>query len=206
MFPFDSHSAAQMFEADLLVAHQRRTRGPVVTERTRWWRALFTRDELAWTATHELFTGLNRTQLNRAAKKFTVHDVEPGRSLGSQGSAATEFVAILHGQIGVTIDGAPHVVLDDGSHFGSIPLLGEQSPALRASFSAMAPSRIAITDPAGFRELLDEFPIVAQRIRSMADIRRAYLAGVAAIDGGERRNLVEVPDYPAHIEDANIRL
>lgn len=206
MFPFDSRAAAQMFEADLIVAHQRRTRGPVVTERTRRWRSLFARSELPWTATHELFAGLGRTQLNRAAEKFTVRDVDPGTSLGSQGSVASEFVAILHGRIGVTINGAPHAVLDDGSHFGSIPLLDDQPPTLRASFSVMAPSRIATASPTQFRTLLAEHPVVADRIRVMADIRRAYLAGVAAVDSGERLDLVDVARYPAHMVDADITL
>jgi hypothetical protein len=206
MFPSDPRSIGQMFEANLLAAPQHRTRGPVVTQRTRWWTALFEREETAWTAAHELFTGLGRTQLNRVAKKFTVLDVESGRSLGSQGSAASEFVVILQGRVGVTINGVPHAVLDDGSHFGSVALLDEQSSERRASFDVMAPSRIAIADDTRFSELLDEFPIVAKRIRAMADIRRAYLAGVAAADNCECLNLIDAPGYPAHIEDPVVRL
>jgi len=217
MFPFDPHSAAQMFEADLLVAHQRRTRGPVVTKRPplwlvgayqapRWWTALFEPSEPAWTSSHELFTGLGRNQLNRAAKKFTVLDVESGQSLGSQGDVATGFVAILEGQIGVTINGAPHAVLDDGSHFGAIGLLDEQSATLKASYAVMAPSRIAIADPDRFGELLADYPTVAKRIHSLADIRRAYLAGVASTDTGELSTLLTIKGFPAHIEDPYVRL
>ena len=206
MFPLDQRSAAQMFEADLLVAHQRRTRGPVVSQHVRWWTALFTRDEAAWTSTHELFTGLGRNQLNRAAKKFTVLDVESGQSLGSQGDLATGFVAILEGRIGVAINGAPHAVLDEGSHFGAIGLLDERSATLKASYSAMAPSRIAIADPDRFDELLEEYPSVAKRIHSLADIRRAYLAGVASTDTGERPNQLTTTGFPAHIEDPYVKL
>lgn len=206
MFPFDPRSAAQIFEADLLVAHHRRTRGPVVSQHIRWWTALFARDEAAWTSTHELFTGLGRNQLKRAAKKFTVLDVESGQSLGSQGDVATGFVAILEGQIGVTINGAPHAVLDDGSHFGAIGLLDEQSATLKASYAVMAPSRVAIADPDRFGELLAEYPTVAKRIHSLADIRRAYLAGVASTDTGERPNLLTLNGFPAHIEDPYVRL
>lgn len=203
MFPSDSVSTRQLHEADLLVAHQRRCLGPVVSRRRRPWAALFGRGEVPWTASHELFEGLGRNQLVRASEKFTVHDVEPGRSLGTQGAAADEFVAILEGRIGVTIDGVPHAVLDDGSHFGAIPLLDDADhPELRASFDVMVASRVAVVDAARFRTLLAEFPIVAERVRAMADVRRAYLAGLAAGAGREHPSTTDVEHFPVHMVEA----
>jgi len=204
MFFFDSSSAADLRSADLLVAHQRRALGPVVSHRTGWWRRLVRHADLPWTADHELFDGLSRTGLAGAAQRFTVRDVHPGQSLGVQGEPRGEFVAIIEGRIGVSIDGAPHAVLDDGSHFGAIPLLDDdRTPALRATFDVMTPSRIAVAGPSQFHRLLREFPAVEYRIRSMAQIRRAYLAGIASADRGER---LELRTFPAHLEGKRIRL
>lgn len=204
MFPFDSHSARQLREAELIVAQQQRTLGPVVRHRPRRWRPSFARAARPWTADHELFDGLSRTALARAAAMFEVHEVNTGLTLGSQGDTAHDFVAIIEGRVGVTIDGTPHAVLDDGSFLGALPLLDDAAtPLQRASFEVMVPSRVAMIDAAGFRQLLDGFPEVAQRIRALADVRRAYLAGVASADRAERHR---IPRFPAHLEAKRIRL
>lgn len=205
MFSFDTHSARQLCEAELLVAHQKRTVGRVVRHRRRVWRRpSFGRAARPWTADHELFDGLSRTALARAAAMFEIHEVNTGSELGSQGDTAHHFVAIIEGRIGVTIDGAPHAVLDDGSSLGAIPLLDDaDTPLQRASFEVMIPSRVAMIDAAGFHQLLDEFPEVAQRIRALADVRRAYLAGVASADRSERHRVTR---FPAHLGAKRIRL
>lgn len=204
MFFFDSSSADELRSAELLVAHQRRTRGPVVRHRTPWWRSFLYGADAPWTSQHELFEGLSRTDHQRAASLLVVRDVRPGQSLGSQGDPRGQFVVIIAGRVGVTIDRAPHAVLDDGSHFGAIPLLDDdRTPVSRATFDVMAPSRIAVAGPNQFRRLIAEFPQVAQRIRAMAEIRRAYLAGVASADRGDR---TESLTFPAHLERKIVRL
>ncbi len=211
MYPSDPISMRQLHHADMHVAHQRRTQGKVVSLQPSPWRRVLSglkprRADAPWTASHELFEGLGRNQLKRASNQFTVHDVEPGWSLGTQGAVAGEFVAILEGRIGVTIDGVPHAVLDDGSHFGALPLLDDgHHPEFRASFNVMVPSRVAVIDASRFRTLLAEFPIVAERIDAMADVRRAYLAGLAAGGGRERSLTTHVATYPVHMIEALAR-
>lgn len=204
MFFIDTHSAADLRSAELQVAHRSRTLGPVVRNRTPWWRTFLFGAEAPWTASHELFEGLSRTDHQRAASLLVVRELGPSQSLGSQGDARGEFVVIIEGRIGVTIDRAPHAVLDDGSHFGAIPLLDDdRNPVFRATFDVMAPSRIAVAGPNQFRRLMSEFPQVAQRIRAMAEIRRAYLAGVASADRVERAASLT---FPAHLERNIVRL
>ena len=150
---------------------------------------------------HELFAGHDQEQLTRLGRFFRVVDVPAGTMMGRQGDVALEFVTLLEGEVGVTIDGAPHAVLDDGSHFGALPLLDDDPGAVhRASFTVMSPTRVAVTDAVGFRSMLAEFPLVAQRVRAMTDVRRAYLAGLA--HGNAAEELVPlasvIDEYPVH--------
>ncbi|NND74952.1 MAG: cyclic nucleotide-binding domain-containing protein [Ilumatobacter sp.] len=217
MFPIDSISTRQLHDADILVAaQQRRRRG--VAHRSKAARRpdlqVLTRVVLAGLrprrrvatgplgASHELFVGLDAPQLEQLGQHLTVIDVPAGRSLGRQGALAHEFVTVIDGQVGVTIDGVPNAVFDDGSHFGALPLLeDDRNPRHRASFSALVPTRIAVAGPAEFRALLARFPTVAARIRSMTKIRKAYLNGLAdarPADTPEAANEAPV-EYPAHI-------
>lgn len=216
MFPIDSISTRQLHDADMLVAEQARSRHAVRRPRSRHWRPelrLATRAVLAslrprrrpvdgpLQASHELFVGLDSDELRRLGTFLTVIDVPTGRSLGRQGSTAREFVTIITGRVGVTIDGIPNAVLDDGSHFGAVALLDNATNHHRASFSAMGPTRLAVATPGDFQALLGEFPTVAERIHAMTKIRRAYLAGLAEARAGETvpTLMLETVEYPAHI-------
>lgn len=157
-------------------------------------------------ADHELFTGLERKELAQAEKFFDVVDVPSGRSLGAQGGTVSEFVAILEGRVGVTIDGVPHAVLDDGSQFGGLSLIDDERPTHRASFDVMAPSRIAVVTAERFPDLLRRVPTVAERIHTIARVRRAYLAGLAAAPVGESiaaATSTTGPHYPVHLRDTD---
>jgi CRP-like cAMP-binding protein len=150
---------------------------------------------------HELFVGHDQEQLTRLSGFFTVIDVPAGRMLGGQGHIAREFVTILDGEVGVTIDGIPHAVLDDGAHFGAVPLLDDVPGAEHsASFTVMTPTRIAVANAAEFHALISDFPLVAQRVRAMTDVRRAYLAGLAHVDAAEQQVPVApaIQTYPVH--------
>lgn len=216
MFPIDSVSVRQLHDADMLTAEQARTRHPVARPRSTRWRPelkVLTRGLLSMvatrrpapgplTATHELFAGLDAAELERLGQYLTIVRVPAGRSLGRQGALAREFVTVIDGQVGVTIDGIPNAVFDSGSHFGALPLLeDEMSPTHRASFSTMVPSRIAVAGPAEFRGMLRDFPTVADRIHAMTKIRRAYLNGLAdaRVDDHVPVEIIQTVEYPAHI-------
>ena len=207
MFPCDPISTRQMLDAELIVARQR-SRGKVVSDRPGRWRAALERLSTPrhagpLPAGHELFTGLSRKQLSEAARFFTVVEVPAGRTLGKQGSPVDRFATILEGQVGVTIDGVPHAVLDDGSQINSLPLLDDEHPTHRASFDVMVPSRIAVVEAARFSAMLRRFPIIADRIHAIADVRRAYLAGLAAATDSQATSSpwIEVEKYPAHLTE-----
>jgi CRP-like cAMP-binding protein len=150
---------------------------------------------------HELFVGHDQDQLTRLGQFFTVVDVPAGTTLCRQGHFAREFVTILRGEVGVTIDGIPHAVLDDGSHFGALPLLADAPGATHnASFTVMTPTRVAVANAAEFQSVLSAFPLVAQRVRAMTDVRRAYLAGLAHVNAAEQPIPFDagIDEYPVH--------
>ena len=150
---------------------------------------------------HELFVGHDRGQLTRLGRYFRVVEVPAGKTLGRQGHVAREFVTILRGEVGVTIDGIPHAVLDDGSYFGALPLLADAPGALHsASFTAMTPTRVAVADTAEFHSMLSEYPLIAQRVRAMTDVRRAYLAGLAHVNAADKPVpfTPAIDEYPVH--------
>jgi CRP-like cAMP-binding protein len=150
---------------------------------------------------HELLVGHDRDQLIRLGRFFTVVEVAAGTTLGRQGQIAREFVTILQGEVGVTVDGIPHAVLDDGSHFGAVPLLANALGATHsASFTAMGSTRIAVANASEFHSMLSEFPLIAQRVRAITDVRRAYLEGLAQVSasGQTVRFDAAIHEYPVH--------
>ena len=219
MYFNDPTSARILHNADLLEAKQARTphkRTPTDSQRPTAGRRLlsfvssFRRRGRASAGflkdSHELFVGHDQDQLARLGRFVTVVEVPAGRTLGRQGHLAREFVTILGGQVGVTIDGIPHAVLDDGSHFGEVALLADEPGALyRASFTAMSPTRVAVANAAEFHSILEEFPLIDQRVRAMKDVRCAYLAGLAQVTAAEHPvpSAPTINEYPVHaIEQA----
>lgn len=211
MFFNDPTSAHILRSADLVEARQARTphrrepdqhqlpAGQRLLARVGWFRAGVSSGPLS--ESHELFVGHDRSQLIQLGRFFRMVDVPAGKNLGRQGHIAREFVTILRGEVGVTIDGSPHAVLDDGSHFGAVPLLSDTPDALHiASFTAMTPTRIAVATQDEFHSMLAEFPLVAQRVRALTDVRRAYLAGLAhANDASPVPSATDVRAYPVHL-------
>ncbi len=148
----------------------------------------------------ELFVGLDRRTLHRLTRHLSIVDVSDGATLARQGHPATEFVVVLAGRIGVSLDGLPVAVFDAGSHFGALPMLdGSPGRFSRASFDVLEPSRIAIADRNQFFEILKNFPVVGQRVVRIAEIRRAYLR-----DHADAQALVhdsETSPFPVHLLD-----
>ena len=134
------------------------------------------------------------------ARHFSIVDVADGAALARQGDPATDFVVVLDGRIGVSIDGFPIAVLDAGSQFGALPMLdGAPGRFSRASYNVLEPSRIAVADRRHFFEILKNFPVVGQRILQIAEIRRAYLQGHA--DGRALEADRETSPFPVHLVD-----
>ncbi len=127
---------------------------------------------------HDLFVGLDRRTLSHLFDSLVVIDVAAGDSPGRQGEVAPEFVVVLAGRIGVSLDGPPLAVLDAGSHFGALPPLDDRpTPYRRAPFNVLEPCRVAVASRFQFADILVSYPLFAERIRTIADVRRAYLTG-----------------------------
>ena len=192
MFPTDPSSVHQLRHADLLTADQYRRchqsdRSPE-RERPRFVSMIVRRlsrvpdlhGAPGLDGTLELFVGLDRRSLERLARHFSFAEVSDGASLARQGDPTSEFVVVLSGRIGVSLDGSPLAVFDRGAQFGALPLLdGDPGRFSRASFDVLEPSTVAIADRDHFFEILKNFPIVGRRILRIAEIHRAYLRGHA---------------------------
>lgn len=185
MYPTDPISVQQLRRADLIAAEQDRLLHrpdlrPSAAKRRLPRGASRSRRLPALDGSLELFVDLNRRERDRLAKCFTIVDVAEGDSLARQGEPATQFVVVLSGKIGVTLDGLALAVLDPGAHFGALPLLdGGPGRFSRASFSVLEPSRVAVANRHQFFKIMDAFPLVGSRIVQLAEIRRAYLRGHA---------------------------
>ncbi len=218
MHPSDPISVQQLREADLLVSAEARqhhetrprrrgSRSPGQRLRAHSdavrQRLLPTRHPAAgpFSASHDLFRGLDGSQLATLVNHLEVRECAIGESLGRQGERATRFVIVLDAQIGLTIDGVPITVLDDGSHFGAVPLLDGGAALHRASFDALAPGLIAVADPQQFRTILDEYPTIAIGVYAMTRVRREYLEALAECEVSQSlsESTRAMLEYPVHL-------
>lgn len=206
MFPTDPVSVNLLRQADLIAAEQYRLRNQstgrsATTKR----RSLMTFAKRSSRATAldgslELFVGLDGRTRHRLSKYFTIVDVTDGDALARQGEPTSEFVVVLDGRIGVSLDGLPLAILDPGSQFGALPLLdGGPGRLSRASYYVMEPSRIAIAHRHQFFKIMDDFPVVGGRIVQIAEIRRAYLRGHA--DAKALAADHDVNPFPVHFAE-----
>lgn len=209
MYPTDPTTIGQLRAAQLIEAEQTRTHRTPIPARPRgsrrtlaeWMasvRAPAPRATVASFGSHDLFVGLDRRTLRKVERLFFVVDVDAGDSLGRQGDVVPEFVVVLDGRVGVSVDGGPLAVLDAGSHFGALPLLDDgPMPYRRASFNVLGPGTVAVANRSQFHELMTSFPLVADRVRAISDVRRAYLAGRA--DSGIEERVRK--EFPLHLAD-----
>lgn len=210
MYPTDPISVRHLREADLLAAEQHRLRhrpDSSPRQERRGFMSMIVRrmsriasidDAPKLDAALELFVGLDRPTLERLARHFSFVEVNDGASLARQGEPASEFVVVLAGRIGVSLDGSPLAVFDAGAHFGALPLIdGAPGRFSRASFDVLEPSRIAMADRDQFFEILKNFPVISQRILYIAEIRRAYLRGHA--DAHALAADRETAPFPVHL-------
>ncbi len=186
MFPTDPTSVQQLRHADLVAADQyrlsHRSDSSDAGDKPRFLRMFHHHapNRPVIDGSLELFVGLDRQQLDRLALHFSFVEVNDGASLARQGDPAREFVVVLSGQIGVSLDGLALAVFDRGAQFGALPLLdGAPGRFSRASFDVLEPATIAIADRSQFFDILKNFPVVGQRIVQIAEVRRAYLRGHA---------------------------
>ncbi len=218
MYPRDPVSVRQQRDADLLMAseaHERQESIPQhdgLRQLERPFRAVTSalRQRLRPThhpmvgplsGSHDLFLGLDQSQLTSLASFLDIRACATGDSLGRQNEPAEGLVIVLDIQIGVSIDGVPITVLDHGSHFGGLPLLDGGDALHRASFDVLAPGKIAVVNTENFRTVLDRFPTIAISTYEMASSRREYLAQHAACTTSQSlgQSTLALLEYPVHL-------
>lgn len=142
----------------------------------------------------ELFRDVEKREFRRIKDLFTVREVPQGHILASQGDPAREFFLLLQGRVAISIDGVPDVVLDEGCHFGEIPLLDLGAGGRLASAHTLEASCVAVANRREFRAMLDNSPTVARRVTMLALDRQAYVAAVKS-----HQTLGGGAEYPRHL-------
>lgn len=187
VYPTHPDHIRQLRSVDLFKAAEARDNHQVPREPKRKWRAAMRKWRAAmrrrrivtsFDPTFEFCAGLNKRALRRLEDHFKIVALEAGESLGRQGEVVDEFVLILVGQVGVTIDGNAVAVLGAGNHFGERALLSASTdPVLRASFTALSPVTMGTAPQDVFADVVEKFPTVAEQVREVAMVREAYLTG-----------------------------
>jgi cAMP-dependent protein kinase regulator len=117
-----------------------------------------------------LFEGLPHRQLERLARWTDEVDVKAGRNLVHQGAFPHEFMVIESGTADVLIDGNRVAELTQGDFFGEMALMEQHRRS--ATVTATSDLVVIVMHERDFREMRNEMPEVAARIRSVMDERR----------------------------------
>jgi CRP/FNR family transcriptional regulator, cyclic AMP receptor protein len=111
-----------------------------------------------------LFSGLSKSALETLAHRTDEVTVAEGQSLASEGSFAHEFFVIEAGSAEVLQQGKVLAELGPGDFFGEIGLL--ETERRTASVVAKTPMELIVMFQREFRQMEQEMPQVADRIRS----------------------------------------
>jgi len=117
-----------------------------------------------------LFSTLSKHELERVARWTDEVDVSAGKHLVDQGAFAYEFFVIIEGEAEVRRDGDHVADLGPGDFFGEIALV--EADRRTASVVAKSPMRVVVMLGRDFREMEDELPQVADRIKAAIEERR----------------------------------
>jgi CRP-like cAMP-binding protein len=116
-----------------------------------------------------LFEGMSRDKLERIADRAIRISAHPGVHLARQGAPGFDFFVVLDGTADVSIDGNHVATLGPGDVFGEMALLsGARRNADVVATSPMTLLTMMIWD---FRSVTEEFPIVSERLRQLAESR-----------------------------------
>jgi len=109
-----------------------------------------------------LFSGCNKSDLQRIAKSVDEISVDEGRVLTTEGDFGREAFVVVSGTARVNIDGTEVATLGPGQQFGELALL-DGGPRT-ATVTALSPMELVVIDQRSFLSLLDEVPGLARRI------------------------------------------
>jgi CRP/FNR family cyclic AMP-dependent transcriptional regulator len=110
------------------------------------------------------FSGLSRHELEQLAGWTFEIEVPEGEELLKEGRLAHEFFVIEDGAVEVRQDGERIAELGAGDFFGEIALL--EGGTRTATVVATTPVRVIVMSAQEFRQMEQQMPAVADRIRS----------------------------------------
>ncbi len=123
-----------------------------------------------------LFSGCQRQTLEALSAQFVSETAEAGHRVIRQGTPGSRFFVVARGRVDVFVapnSGGPEIVvatLEDGDFFGEMSLL--QSALTSATVTARIPTLLLALEKSTFQALIASDPVVAQRVREMAALRK----------------------------------
>jgi CRP-like cAMP-binding protein len=117
-----------------------------------------------------LFSTLSKPEIERLARWTDEVSVREGEELATEGQFAHEFFVIEDGSAEVTQEGERIRELGPGDFFGEIGLL--ETARRTATVRATTPMRVIVMFQREFKQMEQEMPAVAERIRAAI---RTYL-------------------------------
>jgi CRP/FNR family cyclic AMP-dependent transcriptional regulator len=117
-----------------------------------------------------LFEGLSERQLNEVAGTVLERRVKPGKAVIKEGNWGHEFVLVLRGEVDVIRDGSVVATLGAGSHVGELAVL--EGVRRNATVVARSETIVGAIDTRLFHALLDDIPVLAERIDAASGFRR----------------------------------
>ncbi len=111
-----------------------------------------------------IFSGLSKKELERLSRWTDELSVDEGYELATEGRFAHEFFVIDDGAAAVVKDGERIAELGPGDFFGEIGLL--ETERRTASVVATTPLTVIVMFQREFKQMEQEMPSVADRIRS----------------------------------------
>ncbi|HSD49407.1 MAG TPA: cyclic nucleotide-binding domain-containing protein [Actinomycetota bacterium] len=118
-----------------------------------------------------LFEGLTDQQYERLERWTDEIDVPADKHLVNQGAYPHEFMVIESGTAQVTHDGAHLADLGPGDFFGEMALL--LNVPRTATVAATSDITLVVMHERNFRAMKEEIPVVAERVKSIMEERRA---------------------------------
>jgi CRP/FNR family cyclic AMP-dependent transcriptional regulator len=111
-----------------------------------------------------VFSGLSKKELGKLAQWADEVSVSAGQALATEGEFAHEFFVIEEGSADVTQGGERIAELGPGEFFGEIGLL--ETERRTASVVATTPMELIVMFQREFKQMEQEMPAVADRIRT----------------------------------------
>jgi len=154
------------------------------------------RHSQAITGSLELFEGLSRRELREVRKLFSFVDLADGQRFGRQGQRCSELAVVVQGQIAISLDERPLAVIPEGCFFGAVAMLDMADRARRGAPIAIGETRLALAGRTEFAQLLERFPVLSDRIHTIASARSDSLSRMRA---GQLQADTRSIEYPVHV-------